>query len=428
MRFDAREAKLLSPGSHLTIDDCPGLRIEATASTRTWTYRYKSPIDGRMRQVKIGTWPARSPASAIAEWEKLRQVREEGRDPGLERRTTRADAKAVAEQERQTFKAAAFTVRKACDLYWNGHVARHRKSKGAAEIKRMFDTMLGDFADHGATEVSRAEAFELLDQFATIPVQAAKLRAELGAAWDYCLDAGKLPESTPNWWRLIMRGRFRSKGKRIEGKSLGTAKRALSEAELAELIPWLPNFSRNVADVLTLYLWTCTRGSEIVSIETKEITEEKDDLWWTIPKAKTKNARHENATDLRVPLVGRAEAVVRRRLAQARDGKLFWSQSAAGNVEQKAIQTAVHYHQPYSKTRPELVRPRLTVTHWAPHDLRRTSRTLLAAMGCPEPVAEAILGHMQPGVRGIYNRHTYDRERREWLNRLDRRLEMIAGK
>src|SRR5690606_31265581 len=122
--------------------------------------------------------------------------------------------------------------------------------KGAAEVKRMFDMMLGDFADRGAADVSRAEAFEFLDQFAPIPVQAAKLRAELGAAWDYCLDAGKLPESTPNWWRLIMRGRFRSKGKRIEGKPLGTTKRALSEAELAELIPWLPNFSRNVADVL----------------------------------------------------------------------------------------------------------------------------------------------------------------------------------
>lgn len=97
MPFDARAAKLLSPGSHLTIDDCPGLRLEATASTRIWTYRYKSPVDNRMRQVKIGTWPAKSPAAAIAEWENLRRVREERQDPGLERRTARVEAKAAFE-------------------------------------------------------------------------------------------------------------------------------------------------------------------------------------------------------------------------------------------------------------------------------------------------------------------------------------------
>ena len=82
---------------------------------------------------------------------------------------------------------------------------------------------------------------------------------------------------------------------------------------------------------------------------------------------------------------------------------------------------------PYSETRPELVRSRLPVTRWSPHDLRRTSRTLLAAMGCPTEVAESILGHMLPGVLGVYNQHAYDAERVEWLKRLADRLEAIAA-
>jgi len=48
-------------------------------------------------------------------------------------------------------------------------------------------------------------------------------------------------------------------------------------------------------------------------------------------------------------------------------------------------------------------------------------------MGCPEDIAEMILGHMLEGVRGIYNRHKYDKERREWLTRLSERLEQIAA-
>ncbi|WP_414691470.1 tyrosine-type recombinase/integrase [Noviherbaspirillum sp.] len=290
----------------------------------------------------------------------------------------------------------------------------------------MFDKMLGDHAHRPAATYARADAFELLESHFDHPVQCTKLRTELAAAWDYSIDAGKLPETTPNWWRQILRGKVRSQGKAIAGEKIGTAKRHLSEQELRDLFAWLPNFSRTIEDVLTLYSWTCTRGSEICAMEAKEITEEVDGLWWTIPKAKTKNARHVNATDLRVPLIGRAEQIVRRRLPLARNGYLF--PATAGEVEhvqQKTIQTAVWYHMPYSETRKEQLRPRLTVTHWAPHDLRRTSRTLLAAIGCPDSVAEAILGHMQPGVKGVYNRHSYDKERREWLSKLAQKLEAL---
>ncbi len=69
----------------------------------------------------------------------------------------------------------------------------------------------------------------------------------------------------------------------------------------------------------------------------------------------------------------------------------------------------------------------MPVAQWAPHDLRRTGRTMLTALGCPTDVAESILGHMLPGVEGVYNRHTYDRERREWLTRLDAHLEALAA-
>ena len=34
-----------------------------------------------------------------------------------------------------------------------------------------------------------------------------------------------------------------------------------------ELVNWLPNFSRMMTDALTLYLWTGTRGSEIVAMD-----------------------------------------------------------------------------------------------------------------------------------------------------------------
>ncbi|MHA6847314.1 tyrosine-type recombinase/integrase [Ralstonia syzygii] len=425
MHFDARAAKLLKPGEHMTIDGYPGLRLECGATRRTWIYRYKSPIDGKMRQVKVGAWPAMSLAGAVVEWEKLRQARDEGRDVAMEKRASRASTKA-ATSAGIVPDGAPYTVSQLCKDYLVGHVERNRAIKGAREVRRTFDMMLGKLASMRPEAVTRAQAFDLLNSYAHIPVQASKLRTELGAAWDYGHDSGRLSEDVPNWWRQIMRGRLRSVGKRIHGEPIGKVKRVLTDQEAGALIRWLPNFSALVDDVCTMYLWTATRGDDIVEIRVEEITEEEDGLWWTIPKIKTKIAKNDNASDHRVPLVGRAAAVVRRRMAIAKDGWLFPSRRS-GPTEQKTIQVAVWHHQPYCKSRPELDRPRLPVANWAPHDLRRTARTMLTALGCPTDVAESILGHMLPGVEGIYNRHTYDRERREWLTRLDAHLEALAA-
>ena len=421
MQFDARAAKLLQPGQTIIVEGCPGLRLIATATRRTWTYRYRAPQDGRLRQVAIGQWPAMSLAKAASEWERLREARDGGADPAAAKKAARAAARPAQAA------TAGYPVRQLVQDYLAGHIDMQRKPKGRAEVRRMLEGYLDPINEKQAAALKRSEAFSLLEGLGSTPVLAGMLRQELGAAWDYALDAGRLAEEVPNWWRLIMRGRLRSKGKKIDGVAV-TGKRVLKEPEVGELLRWLPNFTQLVDDGLTLYLWTCTRGAEIVAMEAHEISEEADGWWWTIPKAKTKMARIELATDLRVPLVGRAESVVRRRLAKHPTGYLFRKRPpATGHVDQKVMGVAVWHHMPYSKTRPQEERPRLPVTHWAPHDLRRTGRTLLASMGCPDSVAEAVLGHLQPGIQGVYNLHKYDNERRVWLTKLSEKLEQLAS-
>jgi integrase len=417
MRFDARTAKLLQPGTHLAFDDFPGLRIEATASRRSWTYRYKSPVDGRMRQCKLGEWPAMSYSAAISAWESMRAKRDSGEDPALAKKRHKPPA---------PVSSASYTVRRLCEDFLTGHIERHRDSAGASQVRRRVMGKIGPIADKPAAAITRKEAFDLLEGERHAPRNASILRSELGAAWDYALDAGRIPDATPNWWRQVMRGKLRSAGRQRAGETV-TIKRVLSTEELRALIPWLPNFSPTVADVLTLYLWTGLRGGEIVAMEGKELSEEEDGLWWTIPKSKTKNKNRKGATDHRVPLTGRSERIVRTRLAEHGKKHLFPTSDKA-HIPQKSIQAMVWQQQPYAQEVIQTGRPIVPVSHWAPHDLRRTSRTLLAALGCPHEVAEAILGHLLPGVAGAYNRHSYDAEKREWLTRLAAHLEsLLAG-
>jgi integrase len=55
---------------------------------------------------------------------------------------------------------------------------------------------------------------------------------------------------------------------------------------------------------------------------------------------------------------------------------------------------------------------------WTLHDLRRTARSLMARAGVPSEVAELVLGHKIPGVRGVYDRHSYAAEKRQALEKL----------
>ena len=59
---------------------------------------------------------------------------------------------------------------------------------------------------------------------------------------------------------------------------------------------------------------------------------------------------------------------------------------------------------------------------WWIHDLRRTSRTLMAAAGVPDVAAELVLGHTQGGVQAIYNRHSYFEEKGDALDKLAAKL------
>jgi len=414
LAFDARAAKLLALGEFLTVNGCPGLRLNASKLHKTWTYRYRS--GDKIRQIKIGRWPVMSHTAATVAWEELKKRRDAGEDPAQAKRQARTEKVVSVKVER-------YTVRKLCDDYLVGHVDQARKPKGAKEMRRLLNAHLDAIEDRPAASITRADAFDLMEGMKHIPVSAQTLRGELGAAWDYALDAGRLPDNTPNWWRLVLRGKLRSKGRKRAGKSIGTVKRSLNGGEVGKLLRWLPNFSELMSDALTLYLWTGTRGSEIVAMESTEMTDEHDGWWWTIPKHKTKNARHENATDLRVPLVGRALKIVKRRL-KVHKGWLFPADSVAGHTIQQVIGSQVANRMSYSTVHQERELLCLPVENWSPHDLRRTTRTLLAAMGCPDAIAEAILGHMQ----GVYNRHHYDKERRHWIMKLDKHLEALAAK
>ncbi|EHQ9284749.1 tyrosine-type recombinase/integrase [Salmonella enterica] len=63
--------------------------------------------------------------------------------------------------------------------------------------------------------------------------------------------------------------------------------------------------------------------------------------------------------------------------------------------------------------------------HFTPHDLRRTARSHLSALGVNRHIAERCLNHKVKGVEGVYDLHEYLPERREALEKLANLLEAL---
>jgi integrase len=80
-----------------------------------------------------------------------------------------------------------------------------------------------------------------------------------------------------------------------------------------------------------------------------------------------------------------------------------------GHVQQKSISEAAWHIRKAGKM--------LDIPSWTAHDLRRTARTGLAGLGCPPPIAEALLGHTKGAIVAVHDLHQYFDEGGEWLQR-----------
>jgi integrase len=72
------------------------------------------------------------------------------------------------------------------------------------------------------------------------------------------------------------------------------------------------------------------------------------------------------------------------------------------------------------------IRRRAGIADFRIHDIRRTVRTNLAEMGVRREVAEAILNHKQDRMGETYNRHSYQLEMRDALQRWADKLDSVV--
>ena len=406
--FDPARAKRLKPGEFIAFPKAPGLRLERSRSGWRWTYRYRSPLDAALRQIKLGAWPSVPVHRALVAWEKRRDERNAGRDPAQEKRE---ETKRIRDEPRpQSVAKIAHVYLDALGKFNPKKKAPRRTEHGRAELQRMFDYDLGSIAKRNAADITPRDAVRFLkDVRDRAPSMALRLRRELSAAWRTARAHGLLPPDAPNPWPDALLGEL----------AQGERDRVLTAGEVRSVLRFLPNYTPIIADALELTLRTGLRSGEVVALRGEWFELVDGALWAEIPAAYMKMRRAH-----RVPFMGRARVIAEARLDRE---FLFPSPQPKQHIGQKALGVAVHFHRESSETRPEVERPRCSVNNWAPHDLRRTAATLLGDRGCPFEIIEAILAHRLPGVAKHYQRSEYAEQKVEWLAKLNAHIDAIAA-
>jgi integrase len=65
---------------------------------------------------------------------------------------------------------------------------------------------------------------------------------------------------------------------------------------------------------------------------------------------------------------------------------------------------------------------------FTPHDLRRTAASHMTSLGVARLVVGKILNHAEPGVTKVYDRHSYDAEKRQALHAWGKRvMELVTA-
>lgn len=403
-----KAVEMMKPGDKDKADvgENRGLRVSCGATgVKSFFYRYTSPLTGKLAQVKIGNFPQTSLAAARLKLHELKLLRQEGRCPATELKKDKLQRAIEAEQ----VKLPELTVQGLVELYLTERIEDRktkdgkiipgaRKPKGQAEVRR---TLYGDavksLGTRNAAEITRQDVINLINGIVArgATVQAGNVLRELSLAYEFAIGLGRFDDSFANPALLAKSSLRQTRIKLTNGR--GT--RVLSEDELAKFLNWLPGsaYTPTIKNVLRLTLWTGCRTGEVCNMAWKDVDLEKGTIH--LQETKTGVERYVQLSDQAIDFL--------KVLRLTSDKYLFPSQATKKPIQQKYLTE--------NSWRLRESGQMLDIPHWTPHDLRRTVRTGLSRLQCPNEVAEAVLGHTRGGVEGIYNLYKYDAECRKWL-------------
>lgn len=391
--FTARWVQALKPGAMRAeyFDEAfTGLVLRVEPSGRkTWRVAFRA--NGRWRRMNIGSAAFMDLAHARKRAREILGEVAGGHDPANERQADR-EAGTFAELSHEYIERHAKKLKRSWrEDYRILYGSPHKKKTG----KRPHLGIVNRLGPMRVKEITRRDIRAILDETADrAPIMANRTLAVVRKMFNFAIEHDWLESNPCHLIKRLAPERQRD--------------RVLSEDEIRKFWKALDDEQPIIAALFRLRLLTAQRGGEVHGARWDEM--ELTTGWWTIPAARSKNRLAH-----RVPLSAQALKVLKDLKAQSEDSPwVFPSTRKAGPHiahAQKAIERVVERSK----------------VEFRGHDLRRTAASLMVGAGVPRLVVSKILNHVETGVTAVYDRHSYDLEKRAALDFWGKRVEAIIA-
>jgi len=199
--------------------------------------------------------------------------------------------------------------------------------------------------------------------------------------------------------------------------------RILSDSELRALWKATERLNYPVGPLYRLLALTGLRLGEVCGAHWSEFN--LDGKVWTIPAARMKKTKA-GAKPFMVPLT-EAMLDVLNELPRFDTGQFLFSFDVGKRpLRSNYFSDVKERLDALMLEQMQAADPKAKLLPFVNHDIRRSVRTHLSALRISEEVREAVLAHVRPGIKGIYDRHQYLDEKREALTLWNARLRSIV--
>ncbi|MEO1932596.1 MAG: tyrosine-type recombinase/integrase [Pseudohongiella sp.] len=349
-----------------------GLRITPNGQ-KSFIFRYK--FQNRQRGMLLGSYPETTLSEVGLKHAQARSLIKQGIDP-----SEKALLKKTSELE-------AETVDQLVDIYIKGYAKKYKKSWQTDEriLKKDIVPTIGK---RKVKDVTRKQLKLLFDAVADrAPVQANRLHAVTRRMFNYAIEE-ELIDANPCYLIKSPGGKEKPVERKLEEAEIRLLWRRLHKLKVSPLVKLAIKF----------LLVSAQRPGEVLGMRWGDISGD----WWTMPETKN-NLSH------RVPITPLAMKLLEHAQRYSMDDRVFpFSDTAVNQAIKRNIK-------------------KLGIDKFTPHDLRRTAGTRMASAGVSRLVLAKLLNHKDKGVTSIYDRHSYDPEKRQALEAWSKQIMVMLG-
>ena len=369
----------------------------------TWKLRYL--FKGKRKEITLGKYPEVSLADARMKAEFEKKIIREGADP-------------LTIKKRQQ-KKNVITVTELFDDWYNNDLVPRIKSHHIQ--KQVFNTYIFPFiGSTNITDVTPRDVREIIQSIVSKGYKTVSNDA-LGHMKQIFNHAIKLD--------LLINNPASAFGVSDAGGIEKSKRRALSVEEIRHVFivfqENIESFTRDNYLACSLLLALAVRKSELCQAPWHEINFEQ--RIWKIPKDRSKTG-----VEITIPLSKEViEWFKELKIRSFGSEYVFPNRSRSKNpyMGEDTLNRAIS--KLFGREAGRKVQPPNKmgeIEHFSVHDLRRTSRSLMAKVGVQGHIAERCLNHAIRGVEGIYDRYDYFDERKEALEKVINVLVPIVNK